>query len=244
MYTMVLMMAMSGSGDVASFGRDRGGCSGSMAASCHGGGGGGFLGLRNRGGSSCHGSGYSSCSGYGYSGSSCSGSVVASYGSCHGGSSCHGERGGFLGLCKRKSGGSCHGGMASSCHGYTAGSGCSGSMMTTGCTGTIITGGMGGAMAMPVNPIKEGAGAGATTTTKDPNRPLVQWQFERGDHRLTCLVQEAPIPSAYEVAIVPLWNMGWSAVETFDTSTKALHRHAAIAADLREAGWALAAYSA
>jgi hypothetical protein len=58
------------------------------------------------------------------------------------------------------------------------------------------------------------------------------------------MVQEEPTSSSYEVAIVPLWDVARSAVETFDSPAAALHRHAAIAADLREAGWTLAAYTA
>ena len=76
------------------------------------------------------------------------------------------------------------------------------------------------------------------------NRPIVRWQFERGDRHLACMVQAAAITSSYEVAIVPLWDVGRSAVESFDNSAAALHRHAAIASDLREAGWTLAAYTA
>ena len=76
------------------------------------------------------------------------------------------------------------------------------------------------------------------------NRPLVRWQFEQGDRHLTCMVQAEPASSTYEVAIVPLWDVVHSAVETFDSPTAALHRHAAIAAGLREAGWTLAAYTA
>jgi hypothetical protein len=75
-------------------------------------------------------------------------------------------------------------------------------------------------------------------------RPLVRWQFERGDRHVACMVQSAPVSDSYEVAVVPLWDVKQSAVETFDSPTAALHRHAAIAADLREAGWTLAAYTA
>ncbi|HEY3043372.1 MAG TPA: hypothetical protein VGJ39_05080 [Vicinamibacterales bacterium] len=75
-------------------------------------------------------------------------------------------------------------------------------------------------------------------------RSLVRWQFERGDRHLACMVQAAPVTSSYEVAIVPLWDVAGSAVETFDSPAAALHRHAAIAAGLREAGWTLAAYTA
>jgi hypothetical protein len=78
----------------------------------------------------------------------------------------------------------------------------------------------------------------------EPERPdpIIRWQFERGDHHLTCMVNAAP--SAYEVATVPLWDVRHAAVEAFDSPTEALHRHAAIAADLREDGWTLAAYTA
>ena len=71
---------------------------------------------------------------------------------------------------------------------------------------------------------------------------IVRWQFERGDRHLTCLVNAAS--STFEVATVPLWDINQTAVETFDSPAAALHRHAAIAADLREAGWTLAAYTA
>jgi hypothetical protein len=74
---MVLMAAMLPSGDAASFGKHKGGCTGSTAyAGCTGGGnschgGGGFLGMRNRS-SGCNGGGFlgghkhksSGCSGY------------------------------------------------------------------------------------------------------------------------------------------------------------------------------------
>jgi hypothetical protein len=78
----------------------------------------------------------------------------------------------------------------------------------------------------------------------EPDRPepLIRWQFERDHHHLTCMVNAAP--SAYEVATVPLWDVRHAAVETFDSPAAAFHRHAAIAADLREAGWTLAAYTA
>jgi hypothetical protein len=72
---------------------------------------------------------------------------------------------------------------------------------------------------------------------------IVRWQFARGGRRLTCLVNAAPVSSSYEVATVPMWDVGHAAVETFDSPAAALHRHAAIASDLRDAGWTLAAYT-
>ncbi|MBP3957125.1 hypothetical protein J8F10_17815 [Gemmata sp. G18] len=141
MYSVVLMVAATSGGDMASFGgKDKAGCHGTVvsagctgctgtSASCHGG---GFLGLRNGGGlfshkSGCHGSSChgtpTGCTGYTpapapapvvvAAPAGCTGSGY-SYAGCHG-SSCHG--GGFLGLrsggglFNKKSG--CHG----SCHG-------------------------------------------------------------------------------------------------------------------------------
>lgn len=133
MYSVVLMVAATTGGDMASFG-NKGGCSGcdGSVASCHGGGflglkdkmgcnGGGFLGHKDKSG--CHGS----CHGTPTSCSGCSGTVIVHSapapaschgcsGSCHG--SCHG--GGFLGLrdggglFKKKGG--CNG--CSGCHGW------------------------------------------------------------------------------------------------------------------------------
>jgi hypothetical protein len=73
---------------------------------------------------------------------------------------------------------------------------------------------------------------------------IVRWQFARGDRRLTCLVSAAPVTSSYEVATVPMWDVARAAVETFDSPAAALRRHAAIASDLRDAGWTLAAHTA
>ena len=61
---------------------------------------------------------------------------------------------------------------------------------------------------------------------------------------MTCAVLATPTTSTYEVATVPLWDLDRAAVERFESPCAALHRHAAIAADLREAGWTLAAYTA
>jgi hypothetical protein len=74
--------------------------------------------------------------------------------------------------------------------------------------------------------------------------PIVRWEFERDHRHLTCAIHLAPAASSYEVATVPLWNGGRTTVETFDSPSAALHRHAAIAADLRSSGWIVAAYTA
>jgi hypothetical protein len=71
---------------------------------------------------------------------------------------------------------------------------------------------------------------------------MVRWQFQRGTHTLTCRVE--PIGTqAYDVITLPHWDMNGAAVERFEAPKEALQRHAMIAAQLRDAGWKLAAYT-
>jgi hypothetical protein len=152
MYTMVLMMSMGSSADVADFGGRRGGCNGNVAYSsgcygsgygysggcwgsgsgCHGRDRGGFLGLRDRGG--CHGRDRGGFLGH------------RDGRGCHGGSSCHGYGAGY--------GGGCHGGyLGHGCTGYHAPVACCGvgyapPVATTGCTGMMV-GGYPGAYGAP-----------------------------------------------------------------------------------------------
>jgi hypothetical protein len=73
--------------------------------------------------------------------------------------------------------------------------------------------------------------------------PIVQWEFERDRRHVMCAIHAA-VTSGYEVATVPLWDVGRTILETFNSASAALHRHAAIAADLRDAGWTVTAYTA
>jgi hypothetical protein len=75
------------------------------------------------------------------------------------------------------------------------------------------------------------------------NSPIVRWEFERDHRHLMCALRAMPADSSYEVATVPLWDGGRTVVETFNSPSAALWRHAAIAADLRSAGWMVAAYT-
>ena len=43
--------------------------------------------------------------------------------------------------------------------------------------------------------------------------------------------------------MLPMWNGGPIAVESFETASEALQRHAVIAASLREAGWMVSSYT-
>ena len=139
MYSVVLLVAATSGGDMASFGSKGNSCTGYTAgcsgyttgchgSSCHGS---GFLGSRSGGGlfskhkGSCHGSTYAgSCTGAPVVATApvatvptgCTGYTAGYSSGCHG-SSCHG--GGFLGMRSggglfSKHKGSCHGG----CHGW------------------------------------------------------------------------------------------------------------------------------
>lgn len=157
MYSVVLMMALTGGAEAADFGgRGCGGCSGCHGCvgsschgcnGCHGCRGGLFSGLFNR----CHG-----CNGcHGCSGSVCHGCTGSS---CHGCNGCHGCRGGLLrGLFHRDR---CHGcnGCHGGCHGTVVCTGCAG-----GCSGTVVE-----PKAMPKEPKTKPASAPATIVVTLP----------------------------------------------------------------------------
>ena len=181
MYTMVLMMAMAGSDDVASFGGRKNksaGCNGAQVVATNG----------------C--SGYSAYAGASpYSG--CTGSVShapaytgsAAYTGCSGNTSCNGSKsggflglrsgggGGFLGLRNKDKGNGCSG--SSSCYGSQSAhsgysTGCTGHTgytgyttgHSTGCTGGMIVGyPTTGAVAMPA----AGTTGEKPTETKKPD---------------------------------------------------------------------------
>ena len=164
MYTMVMMMAMSGSADTTGFGHKmRGGCDG----------------MGCNGAAVVVASGCSGCTGAApaaVASAGCQGSA-----SCYGSTSCNGCGGGsgFLGLRghfsrKMRGGSSCSGYAAPSagctgCSGYAAPAvaDCCGAAASysTGCVGSVITGGMPGAM------ITEGPAAMPAPTTGAVEKP-------------------------------------------------------------------------
>lgn len=164
MYTMVLMMAMAGSDDVASFGGRKNksaGCNGAQVVATNG-----CSGYSAYAGASP----YTGCTGqvaYAPAYSGCTGTVANS--GCSGSTSCNGSKsggflglrsggGGFLGHRNKDKGNGCSG--SSSCYGSQSAysgysTGCSGHQMgysgySTGCTGGMIVGYPAtGAVAMP-----------------------------------------------------------------------------------------------
>ncbi len=147
MYSIVLMMALSGGAEAPAFGHhDCSGCHASCHSSCSGCHGGGLF---HRGGHGCH----SSCSGYHGCHSSCHGGhgCHTSH-SCH--SSCHGCHGGGLFHKNR-----CHG--CNGCHGYSnccgtvvygCAGGYTGGVIYEGAPATIVAPGAGGTERVPPPP--------------------------------------------------------------------------------------------
>ena len=66
--------------------------------------------------------------------------------------------------------------------------------------------------------------------------PVLRWIFCRDNAAMTCEVRMRRT-GACEVAVVPHWDPSQTRVEPFDGPAQALHRHAEIARELREAGW-------
>lgn len=72
---------------------------------------------------------------------------------------------------------------------------------------------------------------------------LLRWVFRRGNRFLTCQLERIADTSAYRVAIVPHWDCARALVRSYDAGVTAFRDHAELAAELREAGWTLTAYS-
>jgi hypothetical protein len=82
-----------------------------------------------------------------------------------------------------------------------------------------------------------------TTDTRNVSGvSLLKWRFSRTHQQVMCAIRAASTNS-WEVVTIPLWDVKRAAVETFSTVREAIERHATIAADLRDAGWKLSAYT-
>jgi hypothetical protein len=68
---------------------------------------------------------------------------------------------------------------------------------------------------------------------------LVRWVFVRGARALTCEVRAAE-GGAFDVCVIPLWDVKAAVVESYDRAAAAMQRHAEIADAFRQAGWMVA----
>jgi hypothetical protein len=76
----------------------------------------------------------------------------------------------------------------------------------------------------------------ASPTHAADSTPVLRWILRRRAATLTCEVNVTS-NGAYDVCIVPHWDVSQSILERCGGATDALRRHAEIARDLRERGW-------
>jgi hypothetical protein len=75
----------------------------------------------------------------------------------------------------------------------------------------------------------------------EKTQSVVRWTFQRGSELLTCQVHRQR-GGLYRLSLIPHAPRGMSGVETFGHLVSALHRHAAIAKELRQQGWIVVSY--
>jgi hypothetical protein len=78
----------------------------------------------------------------------------------------------------------------------------------------------------------------STTSKTRTATPILRWTFQRNAATLTCEI-DAAAGKGFDVCVVPHWDVKSSVIEHFDAPMTALERHANIALQLREAGWAV-----
>jgi len=74
------------------------------------------------------------------------------------------------------------------------------------------------------------------TNPKPEIMRVLRWVFLRHAHAITCEI-DANKDRAYDVCVVPHWDVSASVIERFDTEYQAFERHAEVVRHLREAGW-------
>lgn len=74
-------------------------------------------------------------------------------------------------------------------------------------------------------------------TTKSQPEPtrVLRWVFTQNDRAITCEVDARG--SAFDVCVVPHWNVSGTIVERYGAVHTACQRHAEVARELRDAGW-------
>ena len=67
--------------------------------------------------------------------------------------------------------------------------------------------------------------------------------FQRGGHAMTCSVDMVGNGSAYDVCVLPHWDLSASLIARFNDAATAFERHAEISLFLRQSGWTVAQHS-
>jgi len=64
---------------------------------------------------------------------------------------------------------------------------------------------------------------------------MLRWVFRRHANAITCEVDSTV--DHFEVSVIPHWDVAASAIERFESASRAMQRHAELAMTLRESGW-------
>jgi hypothetical protein len=79
-------------------------------------------------------------------------------------------------------------------------------------------------------------------SSKNRTIRLLRWVFQRENQLLTCQLEKEGRQASYTLSLVPHWDVRQAVTETYDAGVSAFSRHAAVAEQLRNQGWTLAAY--
>jgi hypothetical protein len=83
----------------------------------------------------------------------------------------------------------------------------------------------------------------STMSTSAGFTSLLRWVFQKGPLCITCSIDMVGQGSAFDVSVLPHWNLSASTVERFADAARAFERHAELALILRMAGWTVAPHS-
>jgi hypothetical protein len=78
------------------------------------------------------------------------------------------------------------------------------------------------------------------TTPASKSTTLLRWVFQRGHYAITCSIDMIDDGAAFDVFVLPHWNLSASTIKRFDDAASAFAQHAELAMMLRQAGWAVA----
>ena len=72
---------------------------------------------------------------------------------------------------------------------------------------------------------------------------LLRWVFQKGPLHITCSIDMVDGGSAFDVSVLPDWNLSAATVERFPDAAGAFEHHTELALILRTAGWMVAQHS-
>jgi hypothetical protein len=83
----------------------------------------------------------------------------------------------------------------------------------------------------------------ATTIGRVPSTTLLRWVFQMRHRNITCCVDMVDNGTAFDVCVLPHWDLASSTIERFDDAANAFEHHEEIALMLRTAGWVVAQHT-